>query len=196
MTGSWKAAEGAVAARRCPVDGMALPETDLLQSVWSDVAPQLARLIGALGGGHAQRDDLLQDVYLAAWRKRPAGVDAVQLRRWLIRVTVNRCRLEQRQRRRWREKWFALTRRWPGGSLDGDADRAAESSEDRQMVQAALAQLDPDLRDLLVLRYFLEYDSTEIGHILGRPAATIRGQLRQARRQLADKLVRAGYEHE
>ena len=69
-----------------------VPESskDLLRTVWEEVATQLARLVGAMGIDHACRDDVLQDVYLAAFQKRPADADSTQLRRWLIRVTVNR----------------------------------------------------------------------------------------------------------
>ena len=67
--------------------------------------------------------------------------------------------------------------------------------ERREFVRRALAKLGFQARSLLVLRYFLEFDSAEIGRILGQRDSTIRGQLREVRRQLAWELKRAGYPH-
>jgi RNA polymerase sigma factor (sigma-70 family) len=53
--------------------------------------------------------------------------------------------------------------------------------------------LEPALRSVLVLRYFAELDSKEIGNILGLPDSTVRSRLRAARRKLAWELKRAGY---
>ena len=64
------------------------------------------------------------------------------------------------------------------------------------MVRRALARLNPKARELLVLRYFMEFESAEIGQILGQPGATVRGQLREARKQLAGELKREGYQYE
>ncbi len=168
---------------------------ELLQTVWEEVAPQLARLVGAMGIGLGRREDVLQDVYLAAWQKAPAEAGPVELRRWLVRVAVNRCNLEQRQRSRWRTIWQGLAERWSSsGSDDSEAD--ATQAEERAMVRRALTRLTPQDRSLLVLRYFAEFDSAEIGKILGQSDATIRGQLREARKKLAWELKRAGYRHE
>lgn len=166
---------------------------DLLQSVWEEASPQLVRMVAAMGIGPGRREDVLQDVYLAAWQKAPADAGPVQLRRWLIRVAINRCNLEQRWRRRWQAVWQRLAwRRSEGESSDAMTSQA----EERELVRGALARLKPHARSLLVLRYFAELDSTEIGKILEQPDATVRGQLRAARRQLAAELERAGYRHE
>ena len=62
---------------------------------------------------------------------------------------------------------------------DGQAAEPAGSGEEREMVRRALQTLDPQTRSILVLRYFAELDSTEIGKILELPAATVRGRLRR-----------------
>jgi DNA-directed RNA polymerase specialized sigma24 family protein len=59
-----------------------------------------------------------------------------------------------------------------------------------------LDRLEPPLRTALVLRYFLEMDSGQIGAILEEPASTVRSRLRAARQRLASELKRAGYRHE
>lgn len=168
----------------------------LLQSVWDETAGELSRLVCAMGIDTGRAEDVLQEVYLAAWRKCPAQADRVGLKRWLLRVTINRCNLEHRRRARWWEVMRGLT--WFRGSSPhaGDpADTVAEG-EERKLVRRSLGRLEPQLRSVLVLRYFAEFDSKEIGRILELPDSTVRSRLRTARKQLALELKRSGYDHE
>ncbi len=154
--------------------------------------PELARLVGAMGVEASTAGDVLQDVYLTACRKCPPRLDASELRRWLLRVTINRCNLEHRRRSRWRAVWHGLASLWGGRGRAATGVEFAQQDE-RRAVREGLARLDPQLRSLLVLRYFAELDSGEIGKILDLPSATVRGRLREARKRLAHELTRAGF---
>jgi RNA polymerase sigma-70 factor (ECF subfamily) len=169
---------------------------EVLSSVWQQVGPQLADLIAAMGIRHGRREDILQDVWLAAFQKAPPGLDAEELRHWLVRVAVNRCHLEQRRRGRWQAMWQGLATRLSLRCAEQNEADSHETSETRQLVRKALRSLAPETRSLLILRYFLEFDSAEIGRILGLPDSTVRGRLREARRRLAGELKRAGFEND
>ncbi len=168
----------------------------LLRSVWDEASLELARVVRAMGIAPGRAEDVLQEVYLTAWRKAPQEIDATDLRRWLYRVAVNQCRLEHRRHGRWQSVWRRLTLAWSGTDRHSDAERGAEQGEQRRMVRQALGRLEPAMRGLLVLRYFAEFDSREIGRILEVPDATVRSRLRTARKQLALELERAGYRYE
>lgn len=168
---------------------------DLLRSVWDEAAPELSRLVCAMGVDPGRADDVLQDVYLTAWRKRPREAGRVELKRWLFRVTTNRCHLEHRRAARWQKVLRGLARLWAGSPPNDLAD-AAGQVEEQELVRQALRRLEPPLRSVLVLRYFAEFDSKEIGRILGLPDSTVRSRLRTARRQLALQLKRSGYRHD
>ena len=165
----------------------------LLQSVWDEITPELSRLVCAMGIAPDRVEDVLQDVYLTAWRKQPSGIGQGDLRRWLFRVTTNRCNLEHRRRSRWRKVSRGLTRVWGGSNCQPDATDAACRTEEQELVRRALERLEPQLRSILVLRYFAEFNSKEIGDILGLPDSTVRSQLRTARQHLAWELKRTGY---
>jgi RNA polymerase sigma-70 factor (ECF subfamily) len=160
----------------------------------------LARLLRAMGIPAAKVDDLLQDVYLSAWQKQPPGLAPGELRRWLFRVALNRCNLEHRVQSRWQRLW----RRWVGQSEPGGNHAALGSTvldaacrqEDKELVRGALGRLEPKVRSILVLRYFAEFDSTEIAKILEMPDSTVRSHLRAGRQQLALELKRAGYQYD
>ncbi len=169
--------------------------TDVLRLTWDEAAGDLARLAGALGVAPGRAEDVLQDVYLAAIRKAPLAADRTELRRWLFRVTINRCRLEYRKGARWQRVWQGLQRLWRGREAECPA-AAATREEEKKLVRTALQRLEPECHEILVLRYFAEFDSREIGHILKMPAATVRSRLRAARQQLAGELKRLGYCHE
>jgi RNA polymerase sigma-70 factor (ECF subfamily) len=183
------------------------PATENLAAAWEELRPELSRLVRALGVGSANADDILQEVYLTAREKCPRALKSPlslrerarvreDLRKWLIRVTVNRCRLEHRRTGRWRRVFTALThlfdRRGPNATAAESLSRDAE----RQQVRQALQSLDVNTRLLLVLRYFADFDSNEIGRILQLPEATVRGRLCRARQKLADRLRQTGYRHE
>jgi len=73
------------------------------------------------------------------------------------------------------------------------ADQVA-AAEELEIVRRTMAQLDPSLLEILVLRYFADLDATQIGEIQGLNASTVRSRLRQARLILARKLSQRGME--
>jgi RNA polymerase sigma-70 factor (ECF subfamily) len=172
------------------------PATDNLAAAWEELRPELSRLVRALGVGSANANDILQEVYLTAREKCPRALDFEDLRKWLIRVTVNRCRLEHRRTGRWRRAFLALTHLFDRRGQNATAAKSLSRDAERHQVRQALQSLDANTRSLLVLRYFADFDSTEIGHIMQLPRATVRCRLRRARRKLADRLRQTGYRHE
>jgi len=167
-----------------------------LAAVWTDVAASLARLVRAMNLDRACGDDILQDVYVLAHQRCPDGLDREEMRHWLFRVTVNRCNLEHRwiaQRARVHE---CLVRQTPRTTHTGGPAHEVERLESIQLVRQQLLSMDPQLHTVLVLRYFVQLDSKEIGAILDLSDSTVRGQLRRARLQLARQLISAGYEHD
>ena len=168
----------------------------LLQSVWDELAGELSRLVYAMGIDPGRAQDVLQDVHVAAWRKCPAEANQADLKRWLLRVTINRCNLEHRRRARWRSVFDELARLWSRSGDTADPAEVVSQGEERELVRRSLDRLAPELRSVLVLRYFAEFDSKEIGKILQLPDATVRSRLRAARKRLALELKRLGYHHE
>lgn len=184
-------------ARLGPAFGGRWPETvrverdDTLLAAWQEVEPKLRRLAAALGVPRSEIEDVLQDVYLSAQKSVPA-LDEEPCRRWLFRVAVNRCRLEHRRRKRWRTVWERLREVW-AESIAASGLETAAKGEEQQALRRALRQLPPELRNPILLRYYCDLNSSEIGQVLDLPAATVRGQLSAARKRLAASLRAAGF---
>ena len=77
----------------------------------------------------------------------------------------------------------------PALATAGGPYEAAISSERRTQIQAALLQLTPDHRAVIVLRHFggLSYD--EMGDALGVPSKTVKSRLHSARQRLGELLL-------
>ena len=159
-----------------------------LEAGWALWRADLTRLAAAMGIQATRREDVLQEVYLAARGKCPEGLGGDALRRWLFRVTANQCRLEHRRRQRW-EKVFTALAFWRSGIESADSSEQAEQLELTTQVEAALGRLTIVEREIVVLRYFCDFDSSQIGEMLSLPSATVRSHLAKARRQLARELA-------
>jgi RNA polymerase sigma-70 factor, ECF subfamily len=192
---------GQVGNARTGCGGVQESASDPLQSVWDESAHQILRLMRALGVPSSRADDLLQDVYISAWRKRPTGLNREELRRWLFKVATNRCNLDHRKVKRWQAILQHVARLWrpddrPRSTRAGEPADALCRQEEKLLIHRALRQLNPAMRSLLVLRYFAGFNSTEIGKMMELPESTVRTQLQAARLELALSLKKAGYEHE
>jgi RNA polymerase sigma-70 factor (ECF subfamily) len=165
--------------------------------VWRGLRVQMARLVAAMGIGRHQIEDVLQDVYLSVWRKPPEIAGHDELRRWIYRVLVNRCRQEQRRGASWRRVWLKVVSQWQPAPEKTTVSAATEAEEDRRLIREALNAMNPREREVLVMHYFAGLDSREIGRILDVPDSTVRSRLRAGRRCLAAALRRQGvWNHE
>ena len=121
-----------------------------------------------VGDGSAA-EDIAQESFLAAIR----ALDRFDRRRpfgpWLHRITINRAIDYSRARTLRREGAV-------DESLEGAPPRAGEISDE---LFSALAQLAPEHRAVVVLRYVLEYTPGEIAEMLGLPRGTVNSRLRR-----------------
>jgi RNA polymerase sigma-70 factor (ECF subfamily) len=122
----------------------------------------------------AAAEDIAQDAFLAA----VDALDRFDRRRpfapWLHRIVVNRA-VDWARRE-------SLRRRVDGRQLD---ERPAEHPpEIGEELMAALAELPPDQRAVVVLRHLLEYTPGEIARMLELPRGTVNSRLRRALDQL------------
>jgi RNA polymerase sigma-70 factor (ECF subfamily) len=153
----------------------------------------LRRIAAGLGLRSGDAEDVLQTVSLKCLRHARAFADRDACRRWLIRVTTNECVTEHRRVRRFRRHAGKLVERRRQSRPDGPVESAL-SAERLAAVQGALDSLDDGLLRPLVLKYFCDLTSAEIGEILDMPAPTVRSMLCKGRLALAKALAKRGIE--
>jgi RNA polymerase sigma-70 factor (ECF subfamily) len=137
---------------------------------------------------------------VAAWRGLGAFRGEARFTTWLTTITVNlsRNRLDQIRTRR-RNEPVSLDE--PRESADGLLPREAvsgspsvleelERHDVRRHVQACIAELAPDFREVLVLRDMEDFSYEEIGTVLRLSGGTVRSRLFRAREAVRDCLNR------
>ena len=146
--------------------------------------PALRRYARGLTGKREDADDLVQDALERAWSRLALWQRRGDLRAWLFSILHNRFVDRVRAVRASPEEPM-------NGDRDGDGDgitlpvRATQS--DRLEVcdlDAALARLMPDQREVLLLVAVEQMSYGQIAGVLGVPLGTVMSRLSRAREQL------------
>jgi RNA polymerase sigma-70 factor (ECF subfamily) len=126
----------------------------------------------------AAAEDIAQEAFLAAVR----ALDRFDRRRpfapWLHRIAVNRAIDWARARELRREVELVETAGVP----------QREPPEDAKPLAAGLAELSPEHRAVIVLRYLLDYSPGEIAQLLDLPRGTVNSRLRRGLDRLGERL--------
>ena len=149
-------------------------------------------LIARLIGDRAAAEDLAQETFVKAHRSLGAFDATRRLSSWLFRIAHNTALDALRRSRR-----SAVTYE---SSADAVADAAVPPEPDPveraalgHALEAALAQLRPDFRAAVLLRYEEGLPFDQIGQVLGVAEATARSHVHRARKELAQHLAAAGW---
>jgi RNA polymerase sigma-70 factor (ECF subfamily) len=130
--------------------------------------------------------DAVQNALVRAWRDLPGLRDPERFDAWLHRLLVNACLDEARRRRR---RPVEVDLEPYDGPIPADEARRLA---DRDLVESALARLDPEHRALVVLHYYLGYPLPEAASSLGISLPAAKSRLHRAvlalRRTLAPDL--------
>ena len=123
---------------------------------------------------HELARDAVQETLVRCWRDLPTLRDPVAFDGWLHRLLVNACLdLVRRRRRRVMEVELTPLHSPAIGDFSGQVI-------DRDLLDRALAGLEPDRRALVVLHYVLELPLPDVAASLGIPLGTAKSRLHRA----------------
>ena len=126
--------------------------------------------------------DAVQEGFIAAWRNLPTLRDPDRFEAWLRRLVFRAC--IDMIRRRGRRPMEVELSPIDGPTIDGPAiGDIASLVADREMLDAALRQLRPDWRAVMVLHFYLGLPLTDVASALDIPVGTAKSRLH---RGLAD----------
>jgi RNA polymerase sigma-70 factor (ECF subfamily) len=164
-----------------------------MHSVFIEQVGRLRWLVIGMGLGAEEGEDILQDVYIEAMQRPPERFTLQEAGRWLMRVTVNRCLLEFRQRKRQKKAEIEVLRRWTETkNAPLEPDKNAILTEEIEVVKQCLYKMSETLKVPMVMKYFCELNSNEIGEILQLKPGTVRKRLCKGRIILAQTLLQKG----
>lgn len=128
-------------------------------------------------------EDIVQGAFIKVFKRINQYDTSRPFKAWFLKIVVN-------------DALKATTRRQTV-SLDDDADKIPlgeilpddesdpfliiSDAEDRATIEKALDDLSPELRAVIMLKYFLDYSEDEISHTLDEPRSTVKWRLYRAR---------------
>jgi RNA polymerase sigma-70 factor (ECF subfamily) len=153
----------------------------------------LARLAGgstASLNGHADVDDLAQEVFLRVVRGAERYRSTFAFSTWIYRIAVNVARDYLRRRRR-TPPHTTLEGQELAAAAEPPAARLAQA-ETARAVEQALASLPPELREPLVLRQYGDLSFSELAGVLSVPKSTLKTRVHSALLRVRAELLRRG----
>jgi len=135
--------------------------------------------------GLQDADDVTQQVFLQAFRSIGKFNGQSRFETWLYRLAVNESLQHLRRNRRWRYRvldWEPMCESHHG-----------EDAERKEILEHALARIDPELRSIFLLREVEGLSYREIAESLQIPEGTVGSRLNRARRELQQHLKEFGF---
>ena len=147
---------------------------------------QVARRVLRMTGDPASVDDLVQEVFIAAFSALGRFRGDSQLDTWLYRITVNKVRnwWDGQRRRRGRETHAASI----GVDAPATPEEETAAVEHRRRLYAALGELPAKFREAFVARAIENMSLQEASEALRVPISTVSYRTRKAERMLCEAL--------
>ena len=169
------------------VEGLVPVETSddgtTFESLYRTHAKRIYSLAYRFAGNAAEAEELLQDIFLLAYRKLGSFRHEAALSTWLHRLAVNRCLDHVRSRA---ARQDAATE-----PLSAEAAAPAESGPITHLdIERAIAQLPDGCRMAFVLHDVEGYGHREVAERLGIATGTSKSQVHKARLRLRRLLRR------
>lgn len=187
--------EGALAGPRGASPRKPADRSTEFEELYETWVEHVARWVRALGGPQADREDLVQDVFLVAFRRLP-DFDGRNPAGWLYRIA--RRRVRDFRRLRWFKHLVTGRAVFPDGMLqDGLAHTGASPAENLERKEASdllerlLDDLNPEQRAAFVLFEVEGYAGHEIASLQGVPLNTVWARIHAARKKLKLRLNKA-----
>ncbi len=176
--------EGEAADNEVVATSLSDPESfaEIFERHFFAIHRYLARRVGS-----ELADDLAAQVFIVAFERRATfRPETGSARPWLYGIATN---LIRNQRRSEHRLLAATTRLGNEATLSADSTESVEDDIDRPRIARALAELDPDQRDVLLLHTWAELSHVEIATALGIPPGTVASRISRARGRLRTALI-------
>jgi RNA polymerase sigma-70 factor (ECF subfamily) len=160
-------------------------EVDAFETLYHQHAARIFTLASRMAGSSDEGEDLLQEIFLQAYRKLGSFKGEAALGTWLYRLALNHCLDFVRSRQ-------ARTRKLTD-TLDDERQFEAvaprETPIPRIDLERAIARLPEGCREAFILHEVEGFDHKEVGELLGIAEGTSKSQVFKARMKLRAMLA-------
>ncbi len=123
-------------------------------------------------------EDAAQETFIRVLKKLSSLKNEEKVKAWITSVTINVCR----DKLRGKTRVEIPSDNFPQSSKsDGDTDIKLSLSD-------AIAKLSPELREVVILFYYQNFNQAEISKMLKIPRTTVAYRIRKAKEQLKEYL--------
>ncbi|HWY87317.1 MAG TPA: sigma-70 family RNA polymerase sigma factor [Gemmataceae bacterium] len=171
------------------------PKTDPRRAEFDDIYQRHTREVWALAYARWLNAevalDIMQEAFLRLWKQWQEGGEILNPRAWLLRVARNLAE-------DYAKSAFRRNGTQPPQTMNGVKGRdilpldKMEREETFGELRKQLSQLAPADREILTLRYGLDYNANQIAEILDINSTAVHMRLSRARQRLADRLTDHG----
>ena len=156
-------------------------DAEAFEALYRHHASRIYTLASRMAGSPEDGEDLLQEIFLQAWRKIGGFKGDSAVGTWLYRLALNHCLDFVRSRQARMDK--------ATDTIDDDSRPAAltarrDSRAERIDLERAMQQLPPGCREVFVLHDVEGFEHHEIGTLLGISEGTSKSQVHKARMKL------------
>ena len=161
-------------------------ERDALRQLIDCWHPRLSRYVGGMLSNTANVEDVVQEIWISAFRSLPALREPSKFAPWIY--TIARRSIMDRLRAGYRSV-ESVDEEFD----DGATDDLITGLEDRMLIGSALADLAPIDREVAWLVLVEDRPLAEVATITGVPVGTVKSRMYRARRQLKSSLESKGF---
>jgi RNA polymerase sigma-70 factor (ECF subfamily) len=144
----------------------------------------LYRFVVRMVGAREEALEIVQDAFVRAWQALPQWEPEAQFRTWLFRIGSNAA-LDALRRRRV-VSFVPLEDAFEAAADEPDPERRLELKQRVAALEASLAKLSPEHREILLLREVENMSYEEIGAVLALSEGTVKSRLARARAALLE----------
>ena len=149
---------------------------------------EIAAFANQLLGWPGDVDDIIQDIFFAAFLGLKKFRCDCSIKTWLFTITINKCR-SYRYKQMLRLKLFLKTAGQTPLASTHAADKTMTDNETFNRVRHAVKALPPKYREPVVLKYLQELPTDKIAQILGISKNALQVRLTRARQRLKKDLA-------
>src|SRR5688572_16115223 len=153
-------------------------------------------------GRRDEAEDMAQEVFVQVFKAIGTFRGESKLSTWIYRIAVNVCKNRAkywvRRHDDKQDDFEPAAERLPATEVRATTfahvsrpDHAVEGFQIERIVQRSIAELEPEFREVLILRDVEELSYEEIAEITGLPDGTVKSRIFRARALLKSKVERA-----
>jgi RNA polymerase sigma-70 factor, ECF subfamily len=162
-------------------------DRDAFRELYLRYHRRLARFLTRLTHRQEDAEEIINDTLWIVWQRAGEFRDASPVSTWIMGIAYRRA-LNMIRRAATHARVMALE------GADGEAavSDAGQATEDRQLLNLALAQLPLEQRLVLEFTYYLDHSCEEVAEIMECPVNTVKTRMFNARRKLRAILAEHG----